>query len=164
MSRTRSVGCYGGHVPDRPDPEREIWVYDAALSLLLGEVIRTVEDLPAERRPAWWATRAEDLRMQAMVSDLYFDLTDELDADHHGEFARLLEEAAERLRQRGAVTPDDAAGWPGPDRGDEQGDLEPVAELGHALADLIRGTLPEPPAGTQWFYGAPGGRSTIPPV
>ncbi|GAA0950569.1 hypothetical protein Vau01_042160 [Virgisporangium aurantiacum] len=135
-------------MPDRPDPEREIWVYDRALSLLLGEVIGTVERLPTERQPAWWATHVEDLRVQATVSDLYFDLTDELDAHHHDEFARLLEEAAERLRHRGG----------------EPDDPEPVAELGHALADLIRGTLPEPPAGTLWFYGAPGGRSTIPPV
>jgi hypothetical protein len=127
-------------VPDRPDPEREIWVHDAALSLLLGEVIRAVEESPPQRRPAWWAARAEVLRVQAMASDLYVDLTDELDAHHHDEFARLLEEAGERL------------------------DAGPVAELGHALADLIRGTLPEPPAGTLWFYGAPGGRSTIPPV
>jgi hypothetical protein len=139
MTRTRSVGCYGGHVPDRPDPEREIWVHDAALSLLLDEVIRTVEGLPPDRRPAWWAARADDLHMQAMVSDLYFDLTDGLDAHDHVEFARLLEEAGERLT--GAA-----------------------AELGHALADLIRGTLPEPPTGTLWYFGAPGGRSTIPPV
>jgi hypothetical protein len=151
-------------VPDRPDPQREIWVYDVALSLLLGELIRTVERLPPGRRPAWWAARAEDLRVQAMVSDLYLDLTDDLDAGDHGEFARLLEEAAERLRQHGAVTPDDVAGWPVPVtfRGDGPEDTEPVAELGHALADLIRGTLPQPPAGTLWFYGAPGGRSTIP--
>lgn len=163
MSRTRSVGCYGGHVPDHPDPEREIWAYDAALSLLLAQVIRTVERLPPERRPAWWAGRVEDLRVQATVSDLYLDLTDDLDADHHGELARLLEEAAERLRQRGAVTPGDVAGWPVAVtfRGDEPEDTEPVAELGHAMADLVRGTLPEPPAGTLWFFGAPGGRSTI---
>jgi hypothetical protein len=140
MSTTRSVGCYGGQVPDRPDPEREIWAHDAALSLLLDEVIRAVEREPPERRPAWWAAHAEVLGVQATVSDLYFDLTDELDAADHEEFARLLEEAADRLGDAG----------------------EPVAELGHAIAALIRGTLPEPPAGTLWYYGAPGGRSTIP--
>ena len=163
MSKTRSVGCYGGHVPDRPDPEREIWAHDAALSLLLGQLIHTVERLPPGRRPVWWADHAEDLRVQATVSDLYFDLTDGLDAHHHAEFARLLEEAAERLRQHGEVTPDDVAGWPVPVtfRGADREDTEPVAELGHAMAALIRGTLPEPPAGTLWFYGAPGGRSTI---
>jgi hypothetical protein len=134
MTTTRSVGCYGGHVPDRPDPEREIWAHDAALSSLLGHVIGTVERMPPDRRPAWWAGHAEVLRVQATVSDLYFDLTDELDAADHEEFARLLEDAAEG----------------------------PVAELGHALAELIRGTLPEPPPGTLWFYGGPDGRSTIP--
>lgn len=38
MSRTKSVG-FGG---------REIWVYDASLSLALAEVIRDVETMPRE--------------------------------------------------------------------------------------------------------------------
>jgi salicylate hydroxylase len=37
-----------------------------------------------------------------MVSDLYLDLTDDLDAGDHGEFARLLEEAAELHFANGA--------------------------------------------------------------
>jgi hypothetical protein len=38
-------------------------------------------------------------------------------------------------------------------------DTKPVAELGRALAALLRGPLYPPPPGTLWYYGFPGGRT-----
>ncbi|GAA0898397.1 hypothetical protein GCM10009557_73660 [Virgisporangium ochraceum] len=167
MSRAKSVGCYGGHPPDRADPQREIWVYDTALSLVLAHVIRAVERLTPDRRPVWWADHEHDLRVQVVVSDLFLDLTDGLDAAHHGELARLLEDAAAEVRRRGTFTAADAAAWPVlgtdtvPHRDDGSDDTAPAAELGEAMAALLRGTLPPAPAGSMWFDGPPGGRTTI---
>jgi hypothetical protein len=167
MSKTKSVGCYGGPPPDRADPRREIWVYDAALSVLLAQTIRAVEQMPPGRRPAWWANCIHDLRVHSIISDFFFDVALGLDAEQREEFARLLLDAAEHLWQRRVLTAQEAANWRVLDnetvifRGDQPQDTEPIAELGRALAELLRGTLPEPPPGTLWFYGAPGGRSTI---
>jgi hypothetical protein len=71
------------------------------------------------------------------------------------------------LLARGVLTAQEAAAWivledePVTFRGTDPEDTEPFAELGYALAELIRGTLPPPPPGSWWFYGGPGGRRTI---
>jgi hypothetical protein len=83
------------------------------------------------------------------------------------ELAGLLVEAADRLRARGALMAEEAADCTVLDdepvifRGADPVDTARVAELGYALAELIRGTLPASPPGLWWFYGASGGRSTI---
>jgi hypothetical protein len=47
-------------------------------------------------------------------------------------------------------------------RGDKPVDTAPAAQLGHALADLIRGMLPAAPQGQEWYYGVPDGPRTFP--
>ncbi|WP_412735727.1 hypothetical protein [Krasilnikovia sp. MM14-A1259] len=154
-------------MPERPDPQREIWAYDAALSLLLAQVIRSVEAAPPDSRPGWWADRAEELRLQATIGDISFELAGGSGADEREEFAELLEKAADRLSDRGIFTAEEADGWRVIDdetvifRGDSATDTKPVAELGRALAGLLRGPLPAPPTGTMWLYGCPGGRTTL---
>lgn len=151
MSKTRPVG-FAGH--------GELWAYDAALSVLLAEVIRLGEAAP---RPRWWDEQADELRIQATVSDLYFELS----SPTAGELAVLFEHAASALEQRGSLTPAEAAAWkvygdePVIFRGEVPMDTAPIAELGLALVELIRGTLEDAPEGTWWYYGAPGGRRTI---
>lgn len=157
VSRTKSVG-FGG---------REIWVYDASLSLVLAEVIRDVEAMPQEDRPAWWPAIEEDLRIQAVVSDFYLDLELGLDAVQREELARLFDAAADRVSARGVFTAGEASAWVVLSdltvifRGDGPEDTAPAAELARALAAMIRGTLPAAPPRTWWYYGPPGGRTTI---
>ncbi|GIE99652.1 hypothetical protein [Paractinoplanes rishiriensis] len=167
MSKTKSVGCYGGPVPERPDPWREIWAYDEALSLVLAQVVRIVEELPADERPRWWAAVEHDLRMHAVVTDLYLDLGLELETAGREEFARLLEDAATRLRDRKEFTAEQAAAWEVHEgatvifRSAEPRATEPAAELAGALAVLLRGKLEAPSPGALWRYGAPGGREEV---
>jgi hypothetical protein len=167
MSKTKSVGCYTGPVPEQPDPRCEIWVYEAALSLLLAQLIRSVESAPPRSRPVWWAGRVEELRIHATVGDLFFDLDSGLAAADRAEFAILLEEAAAILAERGFFTAEEAANWKVHDdetvifRGGSVQETGPVAELGRALSMLLRGPLPAPPPGTMWLYGWPPGRSTL---
>ena len=157
MSRTTPVGLHG----------REMWAYDESLALVLAEVIRDVEGRSAEHRPTWWPGVAPDLRFHAAVNDHYVDLDLGLDAGAREELARLFTAAADRLLDRRVFTAEEAAGWKVLDdlpvifRGRDEVETAPIAELGHALADLIRGTLPSPPPRTWWYYGAPGGRRTI---
>ena len=167
VGKTKPVGLYGRDWPRRPDPQHQIWAYDAALSVLLAQVIRTVEDMPAEGRPHWWAACEHDLRAQSAISEFAFDLHLGLDDAQREQFARLLEDAADTLLRRRTVTPEEAAAWRVLDdlpvifRGSEPQDTQPIAELGQALAELIRDSLPAPPPESLWFYGAPGGRTTI---
>lgn len=157
VSRTKSVGLRG----------QDMWVYDASLSLVLAEVIRAVESLPAADRPAWWPATEHTLRVHAVVSDLHLSLDLDLTGDQREELAQLLDGAAERLRRRQAFTAAEAADWKVLDehtvifRGREPAPTKPAAQLAEALAHLIRGTLPTPPPGFWWFYGPPGGRSLI---
>ena len=157
VSKTKPVG-FGG---------REIWVYDASLSLVLAEVIRDVETMPEEDRPAWWPAIEEDLRIQAVISDFYLDLDLGLDAAQREELARLLDAAADRVSARGVFTVEEASAWVVLRdltvifRGDEPEDTAPAAELARALAAMIRGTLSAAPPRTWWYYGPPGGRTTI---
>ncbi|GIF04878.1 hypothetical protein [Actinoplanes siamensis] len=163
MSGTRSIGCYGEPPPDLPDPRREIWAYDGALSILLGQLLRDVDGVPPERRPGWWASCVEELRTQARVSDLFFDVALGLDADAREELAEMFDATADRLRERAPRTPGQADDPYLVFRGDHAHDVGPIAELGQALSALLRGTLPAPPPGALWLYGAPGGRTTISP-
>jgi hypothetical protein len=153
MSRSKPVGFGAG---------AELWAYDASLAVLLAQVIDNVAALPMALRPRWWSQYEEELRIQATVSDLYFDLAECPDRE---EFALLLAQASGQLLDRGAVTGEEAAAWKVLDDSPVifRGPLEtaPVAELGRALVALLRGALADAPPGTWWYYGAPGGRSTI---
>jgi hypothetical protein len=111
MSKSALVSCYAGRprpaYTARPDPQREIWVYDAAMALLLAQVIRSVEAMPADRRPDWWADSVEYLREVATIYDLGLDLDLWSDAAERQEFAALLEDTADQLGDRGPVTADE---------------------------------------------------------
>jgi hypothetical protein len=157
VSKTKPVG-FGG---------RDIWAYDASLSLVLAEVIREVEMMPGEDRPAWWPAVEEDLRIHAVINDLYLDLDLGLDAAQREELAGLLDVAADRVSARGVFTAAEASAWVVLSdltvifRGDESEDTAPAAELARALAAMIRGTLPPAPPRTWWYYGPPRGRTTL---
>jgi hypothetical protein len=144
-----------------------MWVYDVAMSVVLAQVVRLVEEMPPARRPGWWSGVERELRVQAIVSDFYLDLDLGLTEHERVELAGLFVEAADRLLARGVLTAQEAADWTVLEdesvifRDTDPEDTEPFAELGYALAELIRGTLPPPPPGSWWFYGGAGGRRTI---
>jgi hypothetical protein len=157
MTATKTVGLHG----------TEMWVYDASLSLVLAQTVRLVEESAPERRPAWWPGVVRQLRVHAVITEFHLDLDLGLDAGQREELARLFGEAAALVRARGVFTAEEAEAWPILDgtpvifRGREPQPTAPAAELGQALVELIRGTLPPPPPGSWWFYGPPEGRRTI---
>jgi hypothetical protein len=76
-------------------------------------------------------------------------------------------DAGRRLRRRGSITRAEASRWQVLDdeaviwRGADAVDTAPIAELGDAIVELVRGTLPSPPPGTWWFFGVDDGPRTI---
>jgi len=145
----------------------DLWIYDASLSLLLAQLISVVESMPADQRPSWWPDVVHDLRVHAAVSDLYFDIGRGLDDRDRHQLAELYDKAADGVRARGVFTREEADAWlihddlPVIFRGSQPADTAPAARLGHALAAIIRGTLPAAPPGHTWFYGTPNGPGTI---
>lgn len=145
-----------------------MWIYDASLALLLTQLVRIVQAQPAAQRPRWWPDVVEGLRIDAAYGDRYFDVGLDLGKPEQLELAALYDLAADQLRARRVVTPEQAATWivlddePVIFRGNEAVDTEPTAQLSHALADLIRGTFPSAPSGQRRYYGVPDGPLTIP--
>jgi hypothetical protein len=157
VSKTKSV-AFG---------DTYVWVYDVSLSLLLAELIRTVEERLPGDRPEWWSGIEHDLRVQAFISDFHLDLDLGLNAGQREELAALLEEATRRVQRRGRFTAEEASRWVLLDdhtvlfRGKDPIDTGMAADLGTALVALLRGQLAAPPVGTSWLLGAPGGQRTI---
>lgn len=157
VSRMKAVTLHGA----------DIWAYDASVSLVLAETIGLVEAEASADSPQWWRGVEHDLRNQAAISDFQLDLDLSLTDGEREQLAELFDRAADSIAQRETFTEAEAVDWHLIGdltvifRGHEPTDTTPIAELGHALAELIRGSLPLPPPGTLWYYGAPGGRRTI---
>jgi hypothetical protein len=147
---------------------RYLWTYDVSLSIMLAEAIWVGEELPADQRPEWLSDALDQFRVCAVVSDFAFVIDRIWLADRVGLLRSLLVEVGRRLAARGRLTVDEVATWNVLDgdtidlRGAEVVDMAEVVELTQATIELIDGTLPEPPPGTLWMYGFPGGRSTVP--
>jgi hypothetical protein len=143
------------------------WAFDVSLSILLAELIDVAEALGPEQRPPWLAGALPTLRVHAAVNDLMFPPDLGLEDGQLNELIGLLAEASARLHQRRTVTAAEAAQWRVLDghtvlwRSAAAVETAPIAELGEAIIQLLRGTLPSPPPGTWWFFGLSGGPRTI---
>jgi hypothetical protein len=158
MSRTASVSFR----------ERNLWAYDVSLSILLAELIDVIRDLDRGRCPRWLADLLPDLRCHAVVgADLHLDLDLGLTDPQRDYLLTLVAEASRRLRERETITAAEAADWEVLDghtviwRSAPAVATSPIAELGEAVTELVRGTLPHPPRGTWWLFGMTGGPDTI---
>jgi hypothetical protein len=74
MSKSLWISCYAGRPrPDyaaRPGPQRDIWVYDAALALVMAQVIRWVESMPADQLAARGPVTAAEAAAWIVLDDL----------------------------------------------------------------------------------------------
>jgi hypothetical protein len=147
---------------------RSFWTYDVSLSIMLVETIWVGEELPADHCPEWLSEALDQFRVLAVVADLGFSIDLNWPAESVGLLRSLLVEASHRLAARRTLTAEEVATWNVLDgrtidlRGAEIVDMYEVVELTEATIELIGGTFPEPPPGTLWMYGFPGGRSTVP--
>jgi hypothetical protein len=146
---------------------RGFWTYDVSLSIMLAEAIWVGEELPASQRPEWLSDALDEFRIMAVVADLGFVIELSWPTDGVGLLRSLLVEVSRRLAARGTLTADEVATWNVLEgdtidlRGAEVVEMAEVVELTQATIELIDGTLPEPPTGTWWMYGFPGGRTTV---
>lgn len=142
------------------------WAYDVSLSILLAEMIGVAEE--TSELPRWLVGVLGKLRVHAVVPDLLLDLDFGLDEAQLDAFLTLLNDAKGRLLRRKIVTAGEAAEWRVLEdhkvlwRGADKVATAPIAELGEAMIQLIRGTIQVAPSGTWWCFGVEDGPRTIP--
>ena len=145
---------------------RNFWAYDVSISFLAHQMLV----VGRERAPGPWFDRfADSLTGVAIVGGTVgLNLEPVIEADAVESFAEITCEAGTRLRALGSVTQADAEarrteGHPAIWRADENPAMstDPIAQLAHAMVELVRGQLPKPPPGTWWFLGLPTGPETL---
>jgi hypothetical protein len=146
---------------------RKIYAYDIGRGVLLAEIARVAEESPAVNQYPWLAERLRTLRVRVLVDDYEFSL----DADWPDEqelLVELIATANQRLADRKVITAQEAMEWRVLDnhvlpwRGSEPEPTAPIVDIGDAIIQLIRGTLPPDPSdGRHWCFGFPGGPQPI---
>ena len=147
--------------------DKGFWAYDVSSGIFLKHLVDQVER-HIELAPAAWLSECIDhWRVQAVLGDLGIHLDPTWTPAQRQLLCTLIENACRTLEQVDAITAKQAASWSIWEgmgvgtRGAASVPTAPSAELGRAVAALLHGSLPEPPPGTWWFYGADGGRTTI---
>lgn len=154
MSKTCCVECSG----------RALWAYDESLAILLH--------LVADRAGESSSFPDDELHRWRTVAFLGADVGFNLDAlcsnqVRRERFVELVKACAEQLMMVQQLPRDLVSSWRplGHEvilRHDGLGiDTAPIVELASAIVQLVDATLPAPPPGTWWYFGAPGGTRPI---
>ncbi|GIH16680.1 hypothetical protein [Rugosimonospora africana] len=144
------------------DDDHWFWAYDVSLAILAVEVIQLVE--AAGLNESWVDDLLDGLRRAVIVQGTYgLHVPADMTEAQRERLQALFIEAAQRLRARGSMTPEQVARGYEVDghrvflRGASTIDTSQVAEVADAIVDLVRGQLPPSPPGTHaWFYGTDG--------
>lgn len=142
------------------------WAYDVALGVFLKHVIDAASSHD-QGGSKWLADATAWWRVVACVGDYGLRIDSEWSADQLAVFAELAHRACAQIAGAEVIHAADVASWKVLNnqtiflRGATELRTTPIVELGRAVIALVHGTLPEPPPGTCWYFGAPDGRSTI---
>jgi hypothetical protein len=156
VSRTTTISC----------GERVIYAFDEARAILLKYLLETVEPRIQQGTWLWMADEVDDWRVAATVGD--FDWTlGPWTAAQQDEFADAAHQACLALAGEPQLQLATIAQWTLLDNRplvqrlalwDDPIDTQPIVELGEAVVQLLRDTLPPPPPHARWLYGFRGGR------
>jgi hypothetical protein len=143
------------------------WAYDVAIGVFLKHLVDRASH-HADAQPSPWLSDCIDRwRVNAVITDFGLHL-DPAWTDSQRQLVRtLIDEACKEMEKVEAFSAEEAASWAlhGEQgifsRGEAQIPIAPSIELGRAVGLLLDGALPQAPSGTWWFYGVPGGVSTM---
>jgi hypothetical protein len=147
--------------------DRVFWAYDVALGILLKHMIDEAELRVAEPDGSWLTESISWWRVVAGVGVYGLEIDTTWAPERLAVFIDLVNKACQKIAKRESIPGREITTWPIKDdmrlhpRGATEIATAPIVELGEAIVALIRGSLPKAPKGTWWFYGTPGGRTTI---
>ena len=146
--------------------DRGFWAYDVALGIFLEHLIDAAE-ASDQAKLASVSDAINYWRQVACIPDFGLTLDSRWSEADRQTFLTLAETACSRLSQRTSITAQEIVNWRMLDdlqifpRGATQVLTFPIVELGQAIIALVRGELPEAPAGKAWLYGTPGGPEVL---
>jgi hypothetical protein len=163
VSKTKFVEYKDGKRPgDLPDG---FWAYDVALHIFLKHLIDAA--LASDQANTDWLSTAITDWRTACVADFGLTLNANWSPEQRQAFLDLAQKGCAKLAERESISSEEVEKWQILDgvslytRGEAEVMTGPVIELGGAMIALVRGELPDLPAGEIWLYGVPGGRTTI---
>ncbi len=136
------------------------WLWDPVLGVFLKHLIDAAKASPEITKP-WLVEPMHGWCIAACVSDVGYVVDDEWSDQEREKFLGLAEQACVEIGKRGWFPAEEMLGWQILDgegvfpRG-EGVTAASVLELGQAIVALVRGDLPKPPSGKEWFYGPHG--------
>ena len=150
--------------------ERHFWAFDAALAVWLIEIVNAATSDRLDEDP-WWAGHLRQWRVATVLgANVGHQLPHDWDEQRFAQFLDISRRTIESLRVRRSERGATLAALRGVDgettcadryAAQDQVDLEPIAVLGQAILDLVLGQLPQPPAGSWWYFGEGSQPATI---
>ena len=138
--------------------DNAFWAYDVPGSIFLWFLIQSAEDFLAGDDGHWLAEMIPRWRVSAVITEMAYYADDDWTPEQVDLVLQLCDNAISAIRQHGDFAATDVESWPVLDdqriftRGHDPIAAEPVARLGDAFAQLLRGQLPKPPDYHLWFY------------
>ena len=145
---------------------RFLWAYDVAAGVFLKHLIDEAEASEEADSP-WLSQAVAQWRPQAVITEFGLTLEEEWSSSQRQTFIELAERACEKLAMRESIPTEEIVNWPLGDnlridlRGPDEVSTAPVVELGRAIIAIVSGNLPPSPEGGAWYYGLPGGRTSM---
>jgi hypothetical protein len=117
--------------------------------------------LDFSRARSWVADAIEHWRFNALCGDCGLFLDDSWSVEQVATFTKLAREACHVLSKRENIPAEEIQSWQMMDGNDGRCcarglpfvTTASAIRLGEAIIKLVSGRLPEPPAGTWWFFG-----------
>jgi hypothetical protein len=138
--------------------DRGFWAYDVVSGVLLKHLIDRASVQLVDHPEAWLAEAVAKWRVNVICSNYGLEFHNDWSADQIQVVRELLLSTCDVLSASGDVSAAEMSSWNALDgtgvfpRGLESISTTSVIQLGHAIIQLLDGTLPEPPAGNWWFF------------
>jgi hypothetical protein len=150
MSRTLFVDWHGDG----------FWVFDVVSAVFLKHLIDAATSYLEEHDEPWLSHAISQWRFNAVCGDAGLFLDGSWSAERLAIFTRLAREACDTLSMRDKIPADEIQSWQMLEgergrcfaRGLPAVTTASAIRLGEAIIKLVNGNMPEPPAGTWWFF------------
>jgi hypothetical protein len=142
------------------------WAFDVAAGIFLKHLIDAAQD-SAEIDMEWLSKEVSNWRVWAVIGDFGIQFNEHWSSEQRIAVIALVEKVCAELAKREFIPAEEIVSWPFVDdlrinpRGAKAALTAPVIELGHAIIELLRDEMPEPPKGEAWWLGSETGRTTV---